>query len=116
MGKGPKTPPATEASKKGSIAERLRDGEDASPEAPDPCRDPQEIAIALDSGQELAVGDPIQIAPGKPPYARSSAGLIGPVVGPAVSRLEMCIGAGLSFAGVVIAVSGGSVTATVQGS
>jgi hypothetical protein len=63
MGKGPKNPPATEASKKGSIADRLRDGEDASTEAPDPCRDPQEIAIALDSDQELSVGDRIQICP-----------------------------------------------------
>jgi hypothetical protein len=116
MGKGPKNPPATEASKKGSIADRLMHGEDASPEAPDPCRDPQEIAITLDSGRKVAVGDPIQIAPGKPPYARSSAGAVGPVIGAAVSRLEMCIGAGLSFAGVVIAVSGDSVTATVQGS
>jgi len=116
MGKGPKNPPATEASKKGSIADRLRGGEDASPEAPDPCRDPQEIAIALDGRHAVAIGDPIQIAPGKPPYARSPAGGIGPVVGPAVGRLEMCIGAGLSFAGVVTAVSERSATATVQGS
>lgn len=116
MGKGPKNPPATEPSKKGSIADRLRDGEDASREAPDPCRDPQEIAIALDGGREVAVGDPIEITPGKPPYARLSAGAIGPVVGAAVGRLEMCIEAGLNFAGVVTSVSRGSVTATVQGS
>jgi hypothetical protein len=116
MGKGPKNPPAKEPSKKGNIAERLRGGEHASPEAPDPCRDPQEIEIAVDNGQEVAVGDAIQIAPGKPPHARSFAGVIGPVIGPAAMRLEMCIGAGLSFAGVVTAASGGSATATVQGS
>lgn len=116
MGKGPKNPPAKEPSKKASITERLRDSEGASREAPDPCRDPQEIEIAVDDGQEVSVGDSIHITPGKPPHARSSAGVIGPVIGPAARRLEMCIGVGLTFAGVVTAVSGSSATAAVQGS
>jgi hypothetical protein len=116
MGKGPKKPPATEPSRKSSITERLRDGEAASREAPDPCRDVQEIKIVIDDDQGISIGDAIQIIPGKPPQARSAQGLIGTVTGRAAARLEMCIAGGIIFTGVVSAVSGRTATATVQGS
>lgn len=116
MGKGPKDGPATEPSQKPKIGDRLRGSEvGGSPsEVSDPCLEPRQIEIERD-GATVAVGDAIWLIPGRPPHAASAAGVIGPVRGPEASVIEACIGVGVTFAGVVHAITASTATAVVQG-
>lgn len=115
MGRGTKTTPAQETSRKGKISERVADGAGGAMQvAPDPCTEPRTVEIDL-KGAPVAVGDSIWLIPGSPPHAVASSGIIGPIRGASVKRLEGCIGAGYRFEGVINAVATSRATALVRG-